>query len=130
MIIANFDEGRWPLADRPLRMPTREQCRNLSRVDIQVCRCAIVLCQHLAVKGCEFTDLGSDLRFYRMIGIAPEEGPSDEDLYDWGKRDVEVRPHAEENFQNCLEAFLSLYIETFRRLYVGTSQQPNLVAIV
>lgn len=115
MKIADLVED-WPLTNQVLCQPTREQAwGNGKRTELLISHCTNAGNAILLVHGCEFIKLG----FYHMIGIAPDEGPSDKDLYDWGKRDVEVHADTEENFPNCLERFLLLYEQMFHQRYVA-----------
>ncbi|KAK3498067.1 uncharacterized protein B0T23DRAFT_394250 [Neurospora hispaniola] len=110
----------WPLTNQVLSQPKREQAwGNGKRTELLISHCTNADNALLLVHGCEFIEQRPGPCFYHMIGIAPDEGPSDKNLYDWGKRDVEVHADTEENFPNCLEKFLLLYEQMFHQRYVA-----------
>ncbi|EGO53795.1 hypothetical protein NEUTE1DRAFT_127012 [Neurospora tetrasperma FGSC 2508] len=98
---------------------------NAKRTALLISHCTNAGNAILLVHGCEFIESGPDLRSYYMVGIAPDEGPSDKDLYDWGKRDVEAHADTEENFPNCLEKFLLLYEQMFHQRYVANVKSSD-----
>ncbi|KAK3495980.1 hypothetical protein B0T13DRAFT_311742 [Neurospora crassa] len=116
----------WPLSNQVLRQPTRKQAwGNARRTALLISHCTNAGNAILLVHGYEFIEPGPDLRSYHMVGIAPDEGPSDKDLYDWGKRDVEAHADTEENFPNCLEKFLLLYEQMFHQRYVANVKSSD-----
>ncbi|KAJ4392782.1 hypothetical protein N0V85_006833 [Neurospora sp. IMI 360204] len=90
-----------------------------NRVPLLISRCTNAGNASLLVHGCEFTELGPNLFLNRLVGFARGEGPSDEDLYSWAKRDIEQRAEAHKNFPNCLEKFHLLYEQMFHQRYVA-----------